>query len=89
MSHKRPGGILQEEILHDVCVVLTAAVREVAGCKHNDGVQTLTIITCENRGTCIQYDDISVSSGGNLFIRLQQKAGFVFINCLNMFSAFS
>lgn len=42
---KRPDWILQEEILHDVCVVLTATVREVAGCKHDDGIQTLPIIT--------------------------------------------
>lgn len=37
--------ILQEEVLHDVRVVLTAAVRKVAGCKHDDGVQTLAIVT--------------------------------------------
>lgn len=37
--------ILQEEIFHDVGVVLTAAVWEVAGCKHNDGIQALTIVT--------------------------------------------
>lgn len=37
--------ILQEEILHDVCVVLTAAVWEVAGCEDDDGVQALTIVT--------------------------------------------
>lgn len=37
---------LQEEVLHDVMVVCTAAVREVACRKHNDGIQTLSIITC-------------------------------------------
>lgn len=42
---RQTQSILQEEILHDVCVILTAAVREVAGCKYNDGIQTLAIIT--------------------------------------------
>lgn len=40
---------LQKEILHDVMVVGTAAVREVAGCKHNDGIQTFSIITCKKQ----------------------------------------
>lgn len=35
----------QEEVLHDVGVIFTAAVREITGCKHNDGIQSLTIIT--------------------------------------------
>lgn len=37
---------LQEEVLHDVMVVGTATVREVAGRKHNDGIQTFSIIAC-------------------------------------------
>lgn len=41
----RSGWFLQEEVLHDVGVVLTAAVREMAGCKHDDGIQALSIIT--------------------------------------------
>lgn len=37
--------ILQEEIFHDVRVVVTAAVRKVAGCKHDDGIQTFPVIS--------------------------------------------
>lgn len=37
--------ISQEEIFHDVGVVLTAAVRKVAGSEHDDGIQALTIVT--------------------------------------------
>lgn len=38
-------GLLQEEILHDVRVVLAAAVGEVAGSEHDDGIQALAVIT--------------------------------------------
>ena len=36
---------LQEKVLHDVGIVLTTAVREIAGSKHYDGIQPLSIIT--------------------------------------------
>lgn len=41
--------ILQEEIFHDVRVVVTAAVRKVAGCKHDDGIQTFPVISWQKR----------------------------------------
>lgn len=33
-----PETVVQEEILHDVRVVFTAAIREVAGGEHDDGI---------------------------------------------------
>lgn len=65
---KRP--ILQEEILHDVCVVLTAAVREVAGCEHDDGIQTLTIIT---------WKRTEMLDTGSLLYWFHYNGGFVFV----------
>lgn len=62
----RPEKTLQEEILHDVCVVLTAAVRQIAGCKHYDGIQTLSIITWERRETCNQYDGCCIGTSVTL-----------------------
>lgn len=38
------GGHLQEEVLHDVVVVGGAAVREEAGGKHDDGVETFAVV---------------------------------------------
>lgn len=37
-------GHLQEEVLHDVVVVGQAAVREEAGSKDDNGVETFTIV---------------------------------------------
>lgn len=45
MTKDKRTLILQEEILHDVGVVLTAAVRKVAGSKHDYGIQAFTIVT--------------------------------------------
>lgn len=38
------GGHSQEEVLHDVVVVGGAAVREEAGSKHDDGVETFAVV---------------------------------------------
>lgn len=35
----------QEEVFHNVVVILTAAVRQVACREHDDGVQAFAIIT--------------------------------------------
>lgn len=35
----------QEEILHDVVIICQVAVREVAGSKHDDGVETFPVIS--------------------------------------------
>lgn len=45
MTQGKRSGVSQEEILHDVGVVLTAAVWKVAGSKHDDGIQAFTIVT--------------------------------------------
>lgn len=42
---KSGGEDSQEEVLHDVVVVCTAALRQVAGREHNDGVKALAVIT--------------------------------------------
>lgn len=38
-------GPSQEEVLHDVVVVCTAAVGQVTGRENNDGIKPLAIIT--------------------------------------------
>lgn len=38
--------VLQEEVLHDVIVVGTAAVGQVTGSKNDDSVQSFTVVTC-------------------------------------------
>lgn len=43
------GGHLQEEVLHDVVVVGGAAVREEAGGKDNDGVETFAVVPWERQ----------------------------------------
>jgi hypothetical protein len=42
---ERPGH-LQEEVLHDVVVVRGAAVREEAGGKDDNGVETFAVVPC-------------------------------------------
>lgn len=37
----------QEEVFHDVVVVCTAAVRQVTGREHDDGIKAFSIITWE------------------------------------------
>ena len=38
--------VLLEEIVHDVSVIWLIALRHVANRKNNDGVQPVTIVTC-------------------------------------------
>lgn len=67
---------LQEEVLHDVVVISQVTVREVAGSKDYDGVETFPVVPCErktqaasatlSRGRCESWGKSSSEERGQI-----------------------